>query len=286
MENTSESPAEPHNQPTAPDAGRFAWPALAIWAPGCLVAAVLSAWVADVVQSDLKFAPLILFPVLVGLGVAGLLVAAMRVGQVAHRPTILIGTVLAGLATVAGQHYFAYRAEVRRAEAQIEKLPPQAQFAAMKLIDSERLGGPWEYLCKTAARGRPIGGSLVLEGWLAWLSWGIDGLIVLAAALGVVIPTMRLPFCNRCGRWYRTVRNGRIDAATAGRLAELADTEPPAQSKSARYRLSSCAGGCGPTRFELSWEVAEAETDLTRVWIDAGTRGRIVQVLDELPDDS
>lgn len=281
MENTRETQGEALSQPRPPEAGRFAWPALAVWTPACLVAAAIAAWMADGVQSDLRFAPLVLFPVLVGVGVAGLLVAAMRVAQVAHRPTILAGTVLAALATVAGQHYFAYRAEVRHAEEQIRKLRPEQQLAAADLIDDARLGSPWEYLCKAAAVGRPIGGSLVAQGWLAWLSWGVDALLVLAAALAVVIPTMRLPFCNRCARWYRTVRNGRIEPATAQRLAELADTEPPERPKSARYRLSSCVGGCGPTRFELSWEVAEAETYLTRTWIDAATRGRIVQVLDE-----
>jgi hypothetical protein len=285
MENVRKTQDETPNQPPAPGAGRFSWPAAAIWTPACLVAAVLAAWMADVVQTDLKFAPLILFPALVGVGVAGLLVAAIRVGQVAHRPTILIGTAVAALLTVVGQHYVAYRAEVRRAEQQLQRLRPEEQFAATELIDSERLGGPWKYVCKAADRGRPIGGNFKLEGWLVWFSWGVDALLVAAAALAVVIPTMRLPFCNRCGRWYRTVRNGRIDPATAQRLAALAETEPPEKSISARYRLSSCAGGCGPTRFELSWEVAEAETYLTRTWIDAATRGRVVQILDETASD-
>ena len=70
----------------------------------------------------------------------------------------------------------------------------------------------------------------------------------------MTIPAVRVPYCNQCRTWYRTVRNGKIDLPTAGRLAELLGVETAGAPRSARYRLSACQGGCGPTRCELSWE--------------------------------
>ena len=61
-------------------------------------------------------------------------------------------------------------------------------------------------MCRQAKVGRPIGFGRVLKGWAAWASWGVDGLLVLVAALAIVIPAIRQPFCNTCRSWYSTIR--------------------------------------------------------------------------------
>ena len=114
-----------------------------------------------------------------------------------------------------------------------------------------------DYLRRQADRGRPLTATWSLTGWQAWLSWAVDGLLVAAAALAMVIPATRLPYCNGCGTWYRTIRAGRTPQAAAERLADVAAATLDAPAKWVRYRLSCCQGGCGPTRLELFWETAD-----------------------------
>ncbi len=125
----------------------------------------------------------------------------------------------------------------------------------------------------------------------------------LLAAVTVTIPAVRAPYCNRCGSWFRTVRNGKIDLPTSRRLAELLGVEQPGRValasrqcpaetparrqchppvRSSRYRLSACRGDCGPTRCELSWERSGGGVDLARVWLDGKQRSEVVSILDEL----
>ena len=84
-------------------------------------------------------------------------------------------------------------------------------------------------------------------------------------AVAVTIPAMCVPYCNRCGTWYRTIRGGKIDVPTALRLAELLGVEEIGHPRSPRFRLSACQGGCGPTRCELSWEEPDGAVDLVHV---------------------
>ena len=120
---------------------------------------------------------------------------------------------------------------------------------------------------------------------LAWLSWAIDALLLVAAAAAVTIPAVRVPYCNQCRSWYRTVRNGKIDLPTAGRLAGLLEVEPPERPRSARYRLSACQGGCGPSRCELSWEHGGG-VDLVRTWLDVQKRNEVAAILDGLANEN
>ena len=142
-----------------------------------------------------------------------------------------------------------------------------------------------EYLRAQADRGRPLFGPYVAKGWAAWLTWAVDAMLTLAAAVAVTIPAFRVPYCNRCRSWYRTVRNGKIDVPTARRLAETCGVDEIAGLHSPRYRLSCCQGGCGPTRCELSWEEPDGAVDLVRVWLDAEQRNQVAAILDELADE-
>jgi hypothetical protein len=109
----------------------------------------------------------------------------------------------------------------------------------------------------------------------------MDGLLVLLAALAMVVPATWQPYCDRCRSWYRITRSGRIDVATARRLAEAAGLDTSEHPVSARYRLLNCNGGCGPTEFELSWDESPGGTSVGRAWIDTESGNWIAQVLNE-----
>jgi hypothetical protein len=269
----------------SPEAGgRFLWrgPAVALLAAPLLGA--IAAWGAHAAEP--YFAPLVIFPLVVGLSLGAMLVGLLRTVQLAHRPTIWTGLLLAAVVAVAGQHYLAYRAAREAALRDAEKYQ-QAQSAFPEQVQGHlpRLPqDPLDYMQREALRGRPLLGQYSARGWLAWLSWGVDGLLVLAAAVLVVLPAAGQPYCNRCLSWYCTTRSGRLDGLCARRLAEVAGAEepPPAeQVRSARYRLLSCRSGCGPTGFELVWEDRQHNATLVRGWLDAEARDRVVRTLEE-----
>ena len=124
-------------------------------------------------------------------------------------------------------------------------------------------------------------GGYIARGGTAWLTWAVDGVLVLAAAVAMVVPAMRQPYCDRCQSWYRVIRSGRIDVPTARRLADVAGVAAADKPTAARYRLLTCNGGCGPTGFDLCWDRWPGGACLVQTWLDAGRRDRITQVLDE-----
>lgn len=242
---------------------------------------MLVGWVAVVAQT--YFAPLVIFPLLVGIGLGAMMVGLMRFGQVGNRPTIVLGAVAAALVTVASQHYFAYLRVYDRPRHQIKTRRATEQ----QLSESTKWWIPSfaEFMRGQAARGRPLPLGYVAEGWAAWTTWAVEGLLVLAAAQAMVIPAMRQPYCNRCRSWYRVIRSGRIDVSTARRLAELAEVAAAERPLAARYRLLSCNGGCGLTCFDLSWDESPGGTSSGRAWLDTDCRNRVSQVLDEVRAD-
>jgi hypothetical protein len=261
--------------------GPFSWRGLAIWLPGSTLLGVLAAWAAE--DAQLYFAPLLIFPLLVGIGLGAVLVLLMRVGQVGHRPTILLGTALAALAAVAGQHFFGFLAARHRDRPQsavIEKAKEALPELASRLpaAPPENFG---EFMRQQAGRGRSIFNLFEAKGGGAWTLWTIEGLLTLAAALGVAIPAMRLPFCPRCRSWYRATRSARFSAAVIKRIASALDVDTAERIRSGRCRLLNCSSGCGPTGCELSWEDLEGNTFFAQVWLDTAARNAVVQVFDE-----
>lgn len=264
--------------------GRFAGRSCALWLPVCLVLGVCVGWAAVVAEG--YFAPLILFPLLVGVALGAMIVGLMRIGQVGNRPTVLLGTFLAVTVTIAGQHYVSYLMAYRWPwrEVATQRRPGQ---------DLSELAKAWipsfpEFMRRQATHGRPPLTDRVAPAAVArvtWALWAVDGLLVLAAALAMVIPAVQLSYCNRCGSWYRITRSGRIDARTTTRLAKLADfrlDEPPT---SARYRLLDCQEGCGPTGFELFWQESRGPAPSARAWLGAECRDRMSNVLDEANEE-
>ncbi len=303
-------------EPSHVAAGRFSLArfCLAI-ATGPLVGLVW-AWMAEEAQS--YAAPFVLFPILVGIFAGMTIVAVARFGQIGHRPTIVLSVVLAAAVAVAGQHYLRYMSFLSHYSSEAEKkgekrdspifvdhgfaavpakigtVPgtkietvPRAKIGTVPLSALARELAPnfGEYIRAKAAQGRPLVGEYVARGWAAWLSWAFDAMLTVAAAVAVTIPAFRVPYCNRCRSWYRTIRNGKIDVPTARRVAEACDVEEIAGLRSPRYRLSCCHAGCGPTYCELSWEEPNGAVDLVRVWLDAEKRNRVTAILDELAKD-
>jgi len=270
------------SQPSPDKGGRFTWLGLVLATVGGAATGVVWAWTGEVVQSYV--APLILFPILLGVCTGLCIVGLTRLFQIGNRPTILLAAVLASAVAGLGQHYFEYLSEYSPFRPTIGGKSPAEQN--LSPLVNELKPGFGEFLQDHAKRGRPLVGEYRVHDWAAWLSWAIDAMLVVAGAAAATIPSMRVPYCNRCGTWYRTIRHGKIDLPTARRLAELLDVEEIEQIHSPRYRLSSCQGGCGPTRCELSWEEPGGGVDLVRVWLAPEKRNQVASILDGLPDDT
>src|SRR5664280_170247 len=88
--------------------GRFTWNGLLLAILVAPLFGLIWAWVGEVVQS--YFAPMVLFPLLLGVFAGLSIVGLVRFAQVGHRPTILLAAVLCGVVTALGQHYFSYLA--------------------------------------------------------------------------------------------------------------------------------------------------------------------------------
>jgi len=263
-----------------PAAAEFHWGRFALWLPACCVQGAVLAWAAVVVQE--YFAPWLIFPLLVGVVLGATGVGLMRLGQIGHRPTVLLGSILAVLTTVVGQHYISYctARDVAQEESETFRLARQLQPELLEGAAPMPAEGFLQFMRWQAARGRPVGG-YIAQGPVAWLTWGLDGLLVLAAAGAVAVPASRQPYCSRCRSWFRATRSGRIDPQAARRLASAAGLPIPDEPAQARYRLVACHGGCGPTGFELCWEHRRGKTPSARIWLDVERRNQIVETLDK-----
>ena len=256
-----------------------------VWLAVAATVGILTAAAADVIQ--MYFAPFLIFPLLVGLGVGLLLLLGLRLLHFAHRPAICVGLVLSVIVCVLGQHYFAYRAEADRLWQGIQAR--QQQYRQLKeaypeipeLAPPPPVPGFSEHLGRQIEAGIPLPFAMAARGWQVVALWLLDGILVLAGGAVIVVPAMYLPYCRRCLRWYRTVRGGRITLALASRLAELSGLPAPQTSRPCRYRLSSCHGGCSPTRLELSWQAPDGQVYLARTWLDTATRRAVTDALDE-----
>lgn len=260
---------------SSPEPGAFRWEKTPIWLFGCAVLGLLVAWAAVVARGYAS--PLVLFPLIVGAILGGSIVLWMRVLQIGHRPTIWLGVLMAGLLTVAGEHYFTFWKEQQRLAGDPEKL------AGLHLVAPERIPPATfsEFMAWSAERGLRIG-NYTARGGLAWLVWSVDGGLVLLPAMLLAIATARLPYCNRCGRWYRTVRSGRLDPRATTEMCALVQNGLECEIASGRYRLIACCGGCGPTGLILFGEDAAGRDQRRVVWLDPAGCQRVVEILDEL----
>ncbi len=257
--------------------GRFTWGGLLLMIFAAPLVGLAAAWISNVGQS--YFAPIFLFPILVGMFVGLCIVGLVRLAQVGHRTTAIFGGLLAAIVAVVGQHYIAYLLTYWAPSAIDPSAVPGRDLSPLLWKMAPTFT---EYMSAQALRGRPLLHGYLAQGWAAWLTWSVDAILLMAAAVVVMAPALRVPYCNRCGTWYRTVRSGKIDLPTALRLAELIGVEEMDNPRSPRCRLSACQSGCGPTRCELSWEESPRSIAMVRVWLGTAGRNEVVTILDRV----
>lgn len=265
-----------------PSPGWFrAW-SCAYWLPGSVALGLAVAWIAMVIQ--VYFAPLVIFPLLVGVVLGGMMVGLVRLAHLGHRPTIVTGAVLAVLVAVVGQHYFGFR----QALAHIDKKALLLRATVPELPKAEQAVPPEEfldYLQWRACRGRPVGQWVAHDGW-AWFSWCVDVLLTAAATLVLVVTSARLPYCNGCRSWYQTIRSGRLDESVAHRLADLLAIAIPAEIRGIHYRLIACQSGCSPAGLSLFWEQTDKDGASGPHWLDPAQQRQVIEVLDRRENQS
>lgn len=260
---------------TSPPAGRpeFSGTKALFFLPAAAVAGVLVGGAASVAQS--WFAPLLFFPLLVGVVLGAVLVSLLRTTHIAHRATLIVGVLLAMAAVAVTQHYVSYRVWINRLNAR-----PNAQLAQAAFADQLPQSFP-QFLRWEASRGRPLMGGYVARGVWAWASWAADGVLVLLGGLAIVLPALGLPYCRQCQTWYRTTRSGRLRQPFAQRLAEMFQISLPERLKRIRYRLLNCEGGCEPAGLEFIWRRRRADSRTATVWLTDHGRNEVQRVLDE-----
>lgn len=271
------TPNGPLTTVMGPPPGIFRWQKLPAWLACCAAIGLLMAWAAAVARDYAS--PLLLFPLIVGAVLGGMLVLAMRVLDVGHRWTVWLGSLLAGLLTVAGQHYFTFwkvHWEVQRETARDPKT-----LLKLRLLDRLPPERFWEYMNWNAAVGVKIGRYEMRNG-LAWIYWSLDGLLIFVPDLILVGATARLPYCNRCRQWYHTTRSGSLDPHTWAALDPLVKAGLEREIARGRYRLLACQEACGPTGLALSGEGPDGRPCTCTVWLDAARCQQVVHLLDEI----
>ncbi len=222
----------------------------------------LAAWVGGYVR------PVVVFPLLVGSILGQMLVGGIRLLDLAHRPTVGVGLLLASLLCAGSEHWGYYRQAQRDYERRVADWQAKIQgLAALSSQFAQAIqqhlppppGSFTEYLQVQLDRGRRIGPWLLKGHWV-WLSWLADAGFVLLAAAGLLWPTLGWPYCSVCESWYRSVRQGRLpptDFAPWAELLALPVARPqPAPPFRVQFRLLQCQGQCTPGRLELVWEDA------------------------------
>ena len=162
MESAS-TPDRPGATPTG--GGRFSWKGLLVALPAGVAAGLVWAWIADAVQ--VYVAPVIVFPIMVGVFAGLTIVAVVRFAQIGHRSTILAAAMLAAAVTVAGQHYFEYLAAYSqppvvspsldgKLSAIGENLASRKALRNIQTIQRQLTPSFVEYLRVQANHGRPL----------------------------------------------------------------------------------------------------------------------------------
>jgi hypothetical protein len=166
-----ESPKSNHGDITAPL--RSTW-----WVVLVLVSI---AWTWLAVQVQRLFAPVLLFPLLVGGGVGGIAGLITRQFYVQNPRVNPLLIVMLGALAVVSLHGFVYLDYRREFQITFNADPRIRIFTE----NQTPIGPPGflDYLHGQAVRGRPwIGGTW--QGRGAWITWGIDAALVVASAIG------------------------------------------------------------------------------------------------------
>ena len=154
-----------------------------LWLWGGVAIGLAAGWIATVVA--VRFAPLVVFPLAVGAVLGVVLIGAAQLLQNDRRQTILAAATMAALVAVGAQHYFSYLEANREMEESQTIKDAKAAFA--DIMADRRPTGFFDYLRQQAAIGRRMPLGYVARGPMAWLSWAVDGLLVVAGTMAVVV---------------------------------------------------------------------------------------------------
>ncbi len=227
------------------------------WLVAALVAGVAIGALSVLVQE--YFAPLGVFPVLQGLLLGGLLVAALRACQMGKRWLALTGVVLATGSLFAALFVGSYWRFNRNFD---QRVPSKAELLGLSELQKPASFG--EYLARQAEQGRPLPGGIVAEGGWAWMTWVADWLIATLTAGGIVWLAFHRPYCHRCHQWFRPVGEGWLSATAARRACKIVQQEPPLKA-SAEYWLWSCPTAGHGSTLDLDYRRERKEPGKRRV---------------------
>jgi hypothetical protein len=249
----------------------------AIWLLTAILLAAALAW--GVTNVAAHFAPLVVFSAAVGLALAAGLTWAFRLLDAAHRPTLLGGTIVAGMILVVGRHYGSYLATRDKAlTTAAETLLAAQAFPELQARLGNRDRTFSQFLRDSANHGTELFG-IYLSPTGMWLMWGFDAALTIGVSTAWVAAAQRRPFCDTCGRWYRVSRSGRVDSAKYAGLVRTTGLQG-APRGDVSYRVWSCRSSCERTGFELSWSEPGSIPGVT--WLDRGTFAVVVSVFDTL----
>lgn len=181
------------------------WPRgrlLALGLPAGVAFGLLTAWASAAIGQ--WRAPLVFFPLATGAVIGMCLAAAIRMVRLDDRRWAAAAVVLVVVVVVVGQHYFGYLAVCRHMDDQAE-LFVRARETFGEAVEGRvpsRPTGLIDFLRSEAARGRRIETSLgawTARGGMAWLSWAVDGLLVLLPAAALVAGALRRKDRSRDG---------------------------------------------------------------------------------------
>jgi hypothetical protein len=174
-----------------------AWPIVAVGLPVAVAFGLLVAWLAATLGQ--YRAPLLFFPLATGAVLGMCLAAALRMGRVSQAWLVWLIVLTAVVVAIVGQHYFCYLAVCSKMDVDAA-MYAQARQAFGENVHGQlptKPAGFLDFLQQEAAGGRALSTSLgewTARGWLAWLTWSIDGLLVL-------IPAAAMVYWSVGGRW-------------------------------------------------------------------------------------
>lgn len=264
-----------------------------VWLPVSLAAGAVGSWLGVFVQR--YFAPLFVFPALLGVAFGLVSVGLLRLTRFAHRPTAIAGTALATLVLCLGQHYWGYReareqalefqSQVRTAARKhiLEKKAQNSKSADIfePLAEQDLVHVPdsvIDYLRAEAAHARAMH-ARGRGGAKSWLSWYFDAALTLVACMVCVWAGLRTTYCNRCRNWFRTTRTGWLEPAIAVKFIHEHRPRAATGQGRARFTLSECASGCNACSLTIDWP-AEPSLQLT-LWPDVAARMRLIEIVSQ-----
>jgi hypothetical protein len=209
-------------------------------------------WSASVIGQKIYL--ILLFPLAIGLCLAGLGVLACQLGKVRNLTVAGFVGLVAATASIAAMHYVDYLRTLDRLEQNSHIVP-----AAVRQLLTPASGFP-EYLEAMSRVGLRISGgaeggvNLGQGGTLAY--WGLELLVVAGLAIFGACGGAREPFCSECGTWkdehfiggLRGTDDDILPALRKGDLGELKCCSPSARDGELLIRVAVCprCGGAAP----------------------------------------